>query len=70
MSLLEKNTIKKKQVDKNVKQIDFDAGNNDDKEYEIETIKNSTVYTRKSVDHLPELYSLVFWKDYLEEKNT
>ena len=38
ISLLEQNINKKGQVDENVKQINFDAGNNESKKYKIETI--------------------------------
>ncbi len=69
MSLLEQNITKKGRVVKNVRQIDFDAGNNQNREYEVETIWNSMVYARESASHLPKLYYLVFWKSYLE-KNT
>lgn len=38
MSLLEYNTNRKEQVDKNIRQIDFNAGNDESKEYKIEAI--------------------------------
>lgn len=38
MSLLEKNTTKKRQVNKNVRQIDFDIANNKGGEYKIKAI--------------------------------
>ena len=48
----------------------LDAGDNESEKYEIETICNSAVYTRESKSsHLPGLYHLVFWEDYLEKKN-
>ena len=50
-------------------QLKFEAGN--DKEYKIDSIWNSTVYTKEwTTDQLLELYYLVLWKDYLEKENT
>ena len=37
---------------------EFDIGNN--KKYELETIKNSTIYAKKVEKHLPGLYYLIF----------
>ena len=71
MSLLEQDTTRKKEVDENVRQIDFDAGDNKGREYEVEAIRNSTVYARKSkAGHLPGLYYLISWKGYSEKENT
>ena len=55
-------------MDENVTELD--AGDDESREYKMEAICNSAVYTRKSAGHLPELYYLVFWKSYLEEENT
>ena len=56
MSLLEKDTIRKGRVDKNV--TEFEAGN--DKEYEVEGIWDSMVYAKESaVGHLSRLYYLI-----------
>ena len=50
-------------------QLEFEAS--DDKEYEINDIPDSAVYTKESITgQLPGLYYLVLWKGYLEEKNT
>ena len=69
MSLLEQNTTRKGQVDKNATELD--AGNDDNGEYEMEAIQDSAVYARESEsDHLPDLYYLVSWKGYSEEENT
>ena len=48
---------------------EFEPGDNN-KEYEIEAIQDSAVYTKEGDRHLPGLYYLVAWKSYLEEKNT
>ena len=57
MSLLEQDTIKRKQVKKMLK---LDAGNENNKNYEGEAIGNSAVYTNKSkLGHLPDFYYLV-----------
>ena len=42
----------------------------DDKEYEVEAIRDSAVYAKEADEHLPGLYYLVAWKGYLEEENT
>ena len=46
MSLLEQNIIKKERVDENVTEWEFHNSNN--KEYKVEAIWDSVVYTRKS----------------------
>ena len=56
-------------MDKEIRQIEFDAGDNDSKEYKIEAIWDSVVYTRESESHLLGLYYLVFWKKYPKEEN-
>ena len=66
---MEIDTTRKKRVDENMTELDFDAG--DSKEYKVETICDSAVYTIKSESgHLPGFYYLVAWKGYLEEENT
>ena len=55
MSLLDLNTIKKGRVDKEVRQMEFDAGNNE--EYKVEAIQDIAVHANKSKSgHLPGLY--------------
>ena len=67
MLLLEQDITKKGRVDDKTK---LDTGNNS-KEYKVETIWDSAVYTRESeLGHLPSLYYLVSWKGYPEEENT
>ena len=56
VSLLEKDTTKKRRVDKTT-QLDFKVGN--DEEYEVEGIWDSVVYARESEGYLPGLYYLV-----------
>ena len=71
VSLLEQDNTRKGQVDEKIRQMEINAGNNDSREYEMEKIWDSTVYTRKSESgHLPGLYYLISWKKYLEEENT
>ena len=71
ISLLEEDNTKKGRVDEEVKQIEFDAGDDESGEYEVEAIWDSAVYARESESgHLPGLYYLVSWKEYSEEKNT
>ena len=71
MSLLEQDTIKKGRVDeRTAEQLEFEAVDNN-KEYELEGICDSTVYARESeVGHLPGFYYLVSWKDYSKDKST
>ena len=71
MSLLEQDTTRKGRVDKEVKQMEFNAGDDDSREYEVEAIWDSAVYTRESESgHLLGLHYLVSWKGYPEEENT
>ena len=49
--------------------FEFEAGN--DKEYEVDGIRDSAVYAKESATgQLLGLYYLVSWKSYPEEKNT
>ena len=50
--------------------MEFDAGDDESGEYEVEAIRDIAVYARESEGHLPGLYYLVSWKGYLEEENT
>ena len=69
MSLLEQDTTRKGRMDENATELD--AGDDDSGEYEVEAIRDSEVYVRKSESgHLPGLYYLVSWKEYPEEENT
>lgn len=62
-------TTIKGQVDKTRSQLEFNNGGSDNKEqYTVETSCESRVYTRKSDNNLLDLYQLVSWKSYLEEK--
>ena len=45
MSLLEQNTTKKKQVDKQVMELELKAGNS--KEYKVKAIWDNTVHTNE-----------------------
>ena len=56
-------------MDEEVRQIEFDAGDNE--EYEVETIWDSAVYARElESGNLAGLYYLVLWNGYPEEENT
>ena len=69
VSLLEQDTTKKGQVNDMQLDLEFKAG--DDKEYEVDGIQDSAVYTKElATGQLPGLYYLVLWKSYLKEKNT
>ena len=50
-------------------EFDNNGNSNNSKEYKVEAISDSAVYTKESKDHLPRLYYLVFWKGYLDEEN-
>ena len=71
MSLLEQDIIKKGRVDeKTVKQLEFEAGGNN-QEYKMEGICDNAVYARESeAGHLLGLYYLVSWKSYPEDEST
>ena len=50
--------------------FEFEAGD-DDKEYEVDGIRDSAVYAKESATgQLSGLYYLVSWKGYPEEENT
>ena len=68
VSLLEQDTTKKGRV--NDTQLDFEFEAGDDKEYEVDGIRDSAVYAKESTGQLLGLYYLVSWKGYPEEKNT
>ena len=68
VSLLEQNTTRKGRVNEFLAAPEFEPGN--DKEYEIEAIRDSAVYVKEIDGHLPGLYYLVAWKGYPEEENT
>ena len=70
VSLLEQDNTRKGWVDKEVRQMEFNTGNNGE-EYRLEAIWDSAVYARESRSgHLPGLYYLISWKRYPEEENT
>ena len=68
MSLLEQDTTIKKRMKEFAKVPEFELDN--DKEYEIEAIQDSAIYTKEVDRHLPGLYYLDSWKRYPKEKNT
>ena len=66
VSLLKQDITKKGWMDEKVTK--FETGNN--KEYEVEGIWDSAVYTKESAaSHLQGLYYLIFWKGYPKEEN-
>ena len=69
-SLLEQDTTKKGQVNDTQLNFKFEAGNDKDKEYEVDGIWDSSVYAKESVGQLPGLYYLVSWKGYPGKENT
>ena len=67
VSLLEQDITRKGRVDGDATELD--AGDDEGGEYEVEAIRDSAVYARESESgHLPGLYYLVSWKDYLQEE--
>ena len=61
MSLLEQNTTRKGQVDKNTTKLaELDVSHHKGGEYKVKAICNSAVYAKESADYLPRLYYLVF----------
>lgn len=70
MFLLEQDITRKRRANKTTSQMESER-NDDNKNYEVEAICDSEVYTKESNNgHLPGLYHLIFWKSYLKEKNT
>ena len=70
MSLLEQDTTRKERVDEKTTQLEFEAGDGDGEEFEVEGIRDSAVYVGESEGQLLGLYYLVSWKGYPEEENT
>ena len=67
ISLLEQDTTRKGWVDENATKLE----DGDSKEYKVEAIWDSAIYTKKSESgHLPGFYYLVSWKGYPKEENT
>lgn len=62
--LLEENRTRKRQE---FLVLEFETSNN--KKYKVEAIWDSVVYVKKVDKYLLELYYLVVWKGYLEDKN-
>ena len=70
ISLLEQDITKKGRVNDTQLNFKFEAGDDKDKEYEVDSIWDSAVYTKESATkQLLGLYYLVLWKGYPEEKN-
>ncbi len=69
MSLLEKDTTRRGRVD-DEGFAKLDAGEDDNKEYEVKAIKDSAVYSREAARQLPGLYYLISWKGYPGKKDT
>ena len=69
VSLLEQDTTRKERIDKQMTELEFEAGNS--KEYKVKAIQDSAVYASKlESGQLLCLYYLVAWKSYSEEENT
>ncbi len=72
MSLLEQDITRRRRVDKTLpepkKDLEFEAGSN--KEYEVEAIIDSAMYSQQANNQMPDLYYLVLWKSYPKEENT
>lgn len=58
---------KKKQIDKKVSELNFDANNS--KKYIVNAFQDSAIYASKAKSYLPRLYYLVAYKSYLKEEN-
>ena len=67
VSLLEQDTTRKGR-EFSVPEFELEPG--DDKEYEVEAIRDSAVYAKEADGYLPGLYYLVAWKGYPEEEGT
>lgn len=68
MLLVKQDITKRRQLnDKLVLELEFEVGN--DKEYEVEAIKDSAVYVDTYQEKLPKLYYLISWKGYPESES-
>ena len=70
MSLLELDITRKGQINELFPESEPEFDNGDNMDHKLEVIKNSVVSAKKADGYLSGLYNLVFWKSYLEEKNT
>lgn len=70
VSLLEQDPTKKSRVDKATSMLQTDDNNNKGGNYKVEGIHDSTVYIKKTEDHLLCLHYLVLWKNFPEIENT
>ncbi len=71
MSLLEQDTIRKRRVNNTVlSELKKEFKPKDNKEYKVEAIIDSMVYSKEANNQIPSVYYLVLWKSYLEKKNT
>ena len=51
-------------------QLDFEFQASNNKEYKVDSIWNSMIYTKKSaIKQLPGFYYPVLWKSYFKEEN-
>lgn len=53
---------------KNIIKLDIDKNNSGN--YKVKITCNYTVYIKKFASYLLKTYYLIFWKNYLKEKNT
>ena len=59
-TLLEQDTTRKGHVDEEVRQIEFDADDDNSREYKVEAIQDSTVYAKESESgYLPGFHYLI-----------
>ena len=58
MLLLKQNTTRKGWVNKKVRQIEFEAGDNDNKKYKVKAIRDSVIYARE-LEIKPSTWSLL-----------
>ena len=70
VSLLEQDTMRKKQINGLFREPEPEFNAGDNKEYKVKAIKDSVVYAKEAERHLPDLYYLVSWKCYPEEEST
>lgn len=68
--MLEQNTIKKGQIDEQLKLSNKFETKNNYKKYEVKLIINIMVYIIETKNHMLCFYYLVLWKGYLKEKCT
>lgn len=71
MSLLEQDTTRKGQINKELANFEPDSELDirNDKDYEVESIRNSAVFAKEAQSQLSDLYYLISYQNFPEEED-